>query len=161
MQIIGYPNYSITKDGRIWTRRGKGRWLKPRVHSGGYLYVQLSHNGKAIDFFVHRLVLETFVGPCPNGMECRHLNRNRTDNKLGNLKWGTRSDNMLDAVKHGTHPGFQNAKLNRGQVKTILGLYNAGTRSQRELAKTYRVVQQTISDIICKRTWKTIGGSDV
>jgi len=42
-----------------------------------------------------------FVGPCPEGMECRHLDGNPGNNNLENLAWGTREENMKDRVDHG------------------------------------------------------------
>ena len=42
---------------------------------------------------IHRLVLEAFVGPCPEGKECNHKNHERDDNELTNLEWVTRSEN--------------------------------------------------------------------
>ena len=52
---------------------------------------------------VHRLVLEAFVGPRPEGMVARHLNGDPGDNRLENLAWGTQSENNYDKVRHGTH----------------------------------------------------------
>ena len=53
--------------------------------------------------YIHRLVLEAFVGPCPEGMETCHNNGVRTDNRLENLRWDTSSANNDDIVKHGRH----------------------------------------------------------
>lgn len=52
---------------------------------------------------VHRLVLEAFVGPCPEGMEGCHGDGDPTNNSLGNLRWDTATSNQLDKVRHGTH----------------------------------------------------------
>jgi hypothetical protein len=52
---------------------------------------------------VHTLVMAAFVGPPPKGMEVRHLNGDRSDSRLSNLAYGTRSENIYDLVKHGTH----------------------------------------------------------
>ncbi len=52
--------------------------------------------------YVHQLVLEAFVGPCPSGLECRHLDGNPDNNQLENLRWGTRLENMADKKLHGT-----------------------------------------------------------
>jgi hypothetical protein len=57
--------------------------------------------GRKVHAYVHILVLEAFVGPCPAGMECRHLNGKGDDNQLSNLKWDTHSVNMLDKKPHG------------------------------------------------------------
>ena len=52
---------------------------------------------------VHHLVLLAFVGPRPVGLEIRHLNGNRADSRLANLAYGTRSENQMDSIRHGTH----------------------------------------------------------
>jgi hypothetical protein len=51
--------------------------------------------------FVHVLIMETFIGPCPEGQEVRHLNDVKNDNRLENLAYGTRSQNMLDLTANG------------------------------------------------------------
>ncbi len=108
-QIPNYPNYSVDKDGRVWTHKFK-RWLHPYPGGMGRLRVSLFINDVPKNQYVHRLVLETYVGPCPAGMQCRHLNGDHQDNRLVNLKWGTRSENMQDAVRHGTHAGLRQGK---------------------------------------------------
>jgi hypothetical protein len=53
---------------------------------------------------VHRLVCETFHGPRPlSTSQVRHLDGNPANNREGNLKWGSLSENTLDSVAHGTH----------------------------------------------------------
>jgi hypothetical protein len=49
---------------------------------------------------VHRLILETFVGPRPPGKQCRHLNGDSLDNRLENLAWGTFHENFADRLAH-------------------------------------------------------------
>jgi hypothetical protein len=55
-----------------------------------------------------------FVGPCPAGLEIRHLNGNATDNHLSNLTYGTKSENELDRVRHGTHHNARKTHCLRG-----------------------------------------------
>ncbi|MDE2095631.1 MAG: HNH endonuclease [Patescibacteria group bacterium] len=87
-------------DGRNYRYRGKILVDRP---SGKYRQVCLvDGSGNKKYSLVHRLVLEAFIGPCPPGMECRHLNGNRSDNRLENLCWGTRIENVEDKRKHGT-----------------------------------------------------------
>lgn len=101
----GYEElYEVSDLGRVKSLR-LGKLMKPHEvnYRIGYLQVGFSLAGRMKNFYVHRLVLEAFVGPCPDGMECRHLNGNARDNRLLNLAWGTRSENNFDRVKHGTH----------------------------------------------------------
>jgi transcriptional regulator with XRE-family HTH domain len=137
-----------------------GKILKATLGSHGYLYVTLRSNKK---YLVHRLVLETFVGPCPAEMECRHLNGIKTDNRLDNLCWGTRSENMQDKNRHGTnisgdHKGIKNgmSKLNEEKVKKIKKLLKEDKLTQKEIAKLFNVSACTISAIKNGRVWKYV-----
>jgi hypothetical protein len=81
--------------------------------------------------YVHRLVLEAFVGPCPPGMETRHLNGDPSDNRLVNLAWGTPSENNLDRVKHGTHQHTKRTHCPKGHPLDGVRYNKDGTVKQR------------------------------
>ncbi len=168
--IPNFPGYEITCDGRIWSTprkntrgsRREGRWLKP-CKTQGYLCVNLSRGGKANLSLVHRLVLEAFVGPCPAGMECRHLDGNKTHNHQDNLKWGTHQENIQDAIQHKTHRnlhqlGEENPRaiLTKTMVRKIRELYSSGKFFQRELAKKFGITQVNVSRIVLRKNWKHI-----
>lgn len=130
--------------------------------NNGYLVVVLSKNGIKKMYRVHRLILETFIGPCPKGMECRHLNGIRTDNRLCNLRWGTRSENSQDTIKHGNHYqpnnyGKQNCicKLNKKDIPNIREMIKNGYTCE-SIGKIYGVHRRTIQDIKLNKTWKHI-----
>ena len=93
-QIKGYPGYWIHKDGWVYSEH-KGGFISQRWVSG-YLAVTLWRKGQQNTKYVHRLVLEAFVGPCPPGMEACHNNSNPADNRLSNLRWDTRQANHKD-----------------------------------------------------------------
>lgn len=160
--IPGFSAYCATKDGKIWSRKTK-RFLRPSL-SVGYSCVNLYKNSKAHRRQIHRLVLETFVGPCPKGMECCHKNGIRIDNRLKNLRWDTRSNNAKDAVEHGTSPGLRQyngetnpaAKLKEVDVRMIIYMFRTGLFLQKEIAKIYNVWPTIISKIITKKNWKHI-----
>ena len=104
--VLGYENlYQVSDDGRINTRDRRGEWVPKALNTdrGGYRRVTLSKGGKKRSRLVHHLVLEAFVGPRPEGYECRHLNGDPTDNRPKNLIWGTSSENKRDIVQHGHH----------------------------------------------------------
>lgn len=145
------------KGGRGCIRQVKGKTLKPwKLKKTGYLQVDL---GKGCRKLVHRLVLEAFVGPCPEGMECCHNDGDRTNNKLTNLRWDTPRNNQLDRKHQGTWiegERHHNAKLTEEQVKEIRKLYNAGKHTQMKLASMFSIHQTVISDVVNYVYWKHI-----
>jgi len=85
-------------------RRGTaGGRLSPQAHGVGHLWVQLWRGNRRCARSIHTLLLEAFIGPRPLGHESRHLDGDPTNNHISNLLWGSRSENVLDRVEHGTH----------------------------------------------------------
>lgn len=104
--IPGLQNYDASDDGQVrsWCpyRGLPVPHALTQTLSRGYLLVRV---GRAINPQpVHRLVMLAFVGPRPEGQEVRHLDGDPTNNRLGNLAYGTPSENSYDAIRHGTHP---------------------------------------------------------
>jgi hypothetical protein len=166
-KILNYDGYEVSNYGRVRSfkiRGGQGRLTnKPTIKkqtiigNSGYLGVSLSHKGKEKTILVHRIVLETFVSLCPLGMEARHLDGNKLNNLLLNLKWGTPKENGEDKLKHGTtskNNKFR-AKLNKKQVKYIKRKLNEGY-SCTFLANKFNVKQPTISNIKNGKSWTDI-----
>lgn len=110
--IPGAEGYRVGDDGSVWSRWIPRRrklgdvWnrLKPYKESCGYLQVDIRRDGIGKPFLVHRLVLESFTGPCPDGMECLHADDDKENCRLDNVSWGTRKKNMEDASKRGRLP---------------------------------------------------------
>lgn len=91
-QIVGFEKwYSVTEDGRIFSHH-RDAWLTPFKVGAGYHRVSLFYHGKSHNKYVHRIVAETFLGPA-NGKEINHKNGDKTDNRVSNLEWVTRSQN--------------------------------------------------------------------
>lgn len=104
LPIPDLPGYEVSDHGRA---RGPSGELNQRLYEtrrGGPKYFQV-YLPKPIgrNYYVHRLVLEAFVGKAPKGQQCRHLNGTSTDNRLENLQWGTPSEDNYDRIRHGTH----------------------------------------------------------
>lgn len=92
----------INIDGVVQTFHGK--MLKPwSAKCGGYRTVSMRRDRRTYRALVNNLVLEAFDTARPNGTVCRHLDGNPQNNRLDNLAWGTQSENLHDAVRHGTH----------------------------------------------------------
>lgn len=105
LPVLGYEErYLVSNLGRVHSRQ---KILTPIRQHRGHLMVNLynpqrRHLRKKFDgVFIHRLVLEAFVCPRPEGLVCRHLDGDPTNNHVENLQWGTMSENGHDMVKHG------------------------------------------------------------
>lgn len=133
-----------------------GRIVAQKIDSRGYLALCLWKNGKPHHRSIHRLLLEAFVGLCPKSKHgCRHLDGNKLNNSLINLKWGTRQENIDDSIKHGTWTHGEksgNAKLTDRLVKQI----KRSSGTQREIAKRFNVSQGTIWQITHGNSWKHV-----
>ena len=102
---------TISRNGIRGWRIFPGRILKLMVYHFGHLYVELSKEGKIARYSAHVLVLTTFVGPCPEGMVCRHFpDKDPANNRLDNIKWGTREENEADKLFHGTDNRAENIR---------------------------------------------------
>lgn len=91
--------YIVNEDGEI-ANKNTGYLLKGSPRNG-YLRVQL--NDKKM-YSIHRLIYETFVGPIPDDMYIDHIDGNRANNSLDNLRLVNQSENMIGAMKNG-HSG--------------------------------------------------------
>jgi len=114
--IHGYENYHVSNAGNV-VNAATGRVLKGGANKDGYLRVGLYKDGTEKKFLVHRLVLEYFYGPCPEGpFEADHIDRNCTNNAIANLRWVTKAMNkrnqrlqcnntsgLRDVSKRGNH----------------------------------------------------------
>lgn len=177
--VPGFPGYMVGDDGSIWsawqkTALGYGggtfstigpdyRKLFCTVSRYGYRTVGLRRNHKTHRRFVHALVLEAFVGPRPLGLQCRHLDGNRTNNRIENLCWGTAQENQDDINRHGTRwvpvgEDSPNSKLSNRQAIAIKRLLLIGVRGS-ELAAIFGVTKSTITDLKKGRTWRHIDGT--
>lgn len=97
------PDYLVSCSGRVRSchqRRGRPNEvyhsIAQRTTPNGYRSVTLSFAGSDIRYkrYVHRLVLRAFVGePVYPSIYAAHLNDQRDDNRLLNLKWSTQREN--------------------------------------------------------------------
>lgn len=145
--VGGYAGlYEVSSLGRVRStaRQGsKGGLLSTRVEDNGYVKVSLYNKGRK-SFWVHRLVLEAFEGPCPLGMEGCHGDGVGSNNNLGNLRWDTKPANYQDAVRHGTAAiGVRNGqiKLRPDDLRKIIEMRRSGAL-QREIASSFSLSQQ-------------------
>lgn len=115
--------------------------LSAVMGSRGYPVVNLTRPGTRRQMFLHKVILEAFIGKRPEGMESCHNNGDRLDARLENLRWDTRSGNHKDKRKHGTWQVGEkanNAKLTEAIVLEIRKRGLSAAQAQREygLSKT-------------------------
>lgn len=127
----------------------KERFLKLSLNKG-YYFVRLSKNSKTKLFPVHQLVMLAFIGEKPfEKAEIRHLDSNPLNNNLNNLKYGSKAENMQDAVKVGTLV-FSRSKLSPQYIQEIA----ESKLTIGELAKKYKTNSTTIINIKSKKSFK-------
>lgn len=139
-RVKGLPRVTTFSDGRV--RRYPERIMKLYIHDrDGYLGVKLVSGNRNESWLVHRLIMATFVGPCPPGMEVRHLNGVPSDNALFNLRYGTHSENVGDQKRHGTLScgGARKFRCKRGHLLESPNLREIRLRDKvRECESCYR-----------------------
>ncbi len=94
--------YEVSNIGEARSKRS-GRLLSQSEAPGGYKQIKGSVNGVPFTRRTNRMVALAFIGP-PTGEVVRHLDGNPRNNNVENLAYGTQSENIFDAVRHGTHP---------------------------------------------------------
>lgn len=113
-----HDRYQISDRGGVWSET-KNRPMTPYRHAVGYLAVGLWDGDHATTRYVHDLVAQAFLGDRPSpGHEVRHLDGDPLNNSVDNLAWGTRAENMRDAVRHGTHHQSSKTCCKRGHEFT-------------------------------------------
>lgn len=167
--IEDFPGYRIDTEGNVfscWTVAGRyskcsNVWKKLIPNSNKkYLQIKLCNSTGKFQKYIHRLVLETFVGKVPAGMEGCHNDGDSRNNCLKNLRWDTSKNNQADRINHGTVCCGEKQgghKLNRFQVQRIRLMREISPRlSQAKIGKIFHVAQGTIKDILSRKTWKHI-----
>lgn len=169
--IPGYEGlYEVSDQGRVKrlaNTRGKSleRIRKLTVNRFGYRCVGLTINGRQRIYFVHKLVMQAFVGPCPRGKNINHKNGIKSNNYLSNLEYVTQSENMKHAFalelkqppSNSVHPGSSNgrAKLTNDDVRMIRKLVESGM-TKKAVGERFNVAGPTIGKIIRGVSWKYI-----
>lgn len=151
--ISGFPNYEVSNTGLVRNAKTKrvlvpAKWGRDKKE----LTVQL---GRGNSRKVAHLVLETFIGPRPEGMIALHGPMGRDVNSSDNLSWGTIcQNNNEDRIRDGTAflgEKSPSAKLNSQQV---LEIRSRTDKTKVDLAAEYNVCVRTIYNIKSRTLWR-------
>lgn len=161
LPVPNHDGYEVSSFGRVRSylisnssrRRAVPKILKASL-THGYPCVQLK--GSLVRRQVHLYVLEAFVGSKPAWADsARHLDGNRTNNRVENLAWGTHEEQWRDKDRHGTllkGEECASAKLSDEDVHKIREELASG-HPIKEVCVRYAVSYGTILDIVHLRTW--------
>jgi hypothetical protein len=97
-KIIPNTNYSIYVDGTLINNK-TGKVVKFSRDTDGYMRVKIYTNGKIKSVSQHRILAEAFIPNTMGKKEVNHKNGNKQDNRLENLEWSTRSENMIHCYR--------------------------------------------------------------
>lgn len=136
MEIQDFPDYLIYEDGRVFSKMSR-KYLKPQDNGNGYMFVGLSNQGKRKFMRIHRLVALHYIDNPHNYPEVDHIDRDKSNNDISNLRWADRSINC------------QNTGM---QCDNKLGIKNI-SYCNREKKYVYR---KTIRGKLTQKYFKTI-----
>ena len=122
--VVGYEGlYQVSNLGRVYSVRS-GKVLKFNKKPCGYNYVQLSVHDKRVGYRVHRLVAQAFIPNTENKPEVNHINGIKTDNRVENLEWCTRSENEQHKFKTLEYKGSFYGKHHSEKTRKKLSDFN-------------------------------------
>jgi len=136
--IEGYDNYIIFEDGMV-INMDRGNILKASI-SNDYKRIELRKDGKAKKYFLHRLLAQTFIDN-PEDKPCvDHINRNRSDNRLYNLRWVTNLEN-----DHNKSLSKRNTTGHQAIWFSKSNTYRASINiNKKEIRKTFKTLEEAI-----------------
>ena len=149
--IIYEGRYLVFPDGNIFNLDGVK--MSPSIDRCGYLHGLI--NGRNHSY--HRIIAECFIPNPYNKPDVNHINGIKTDNRVENLEWCTRSENVIHAYKTGLEQTVvgvnnHNSKLDDESVRYV----RQSDKSSYKLAKELGVDPSTIRDVRKMKTWRHV-----
>lgn len=160
---IRFPGYLIGMHGEVISLIKRTPKILSPIKMGEYDGYQLKGcSGETVKVYRHRLIAETFIGPCPRGHQCRHKDGNKENADISNLEWGTAKENSADKERHGTKvhgERHRSAKLSILKVREMRKLRTEG-KLFHEIADKFGVSTMTAYRAIIGSSWRSANGED-
>lgn len=158
--VYGFEGkYEVSNHGRLKNvQEGAGhvtgRILKVGLSLAGYAQYTLGKYGGR--HTAHLLVMQAFVGPRPDGLEINHKNGIKTDNRLENLEYVSKSENCLHLTRvlgerRGESHG--NAKITEDDVREIRRLAVETTLTHAEIGARFDITNKNVGYIVRRQAW--------
>lgn len=142
-----FPYYKIYENGEVWRMAHRStcginlKTMKLRAYKtkNNYLMVSLhDREGKRKRFYLHRLVYMAFFGEIPKGMECDHINNDRANCSVSNLRLASHLNNCKNPnsiAKYKAANALEKGKYNRERL-----IAARGEKREAELRELFKVM---------------------
>jgi hypothetical protein len=162
-KISEKEHFKISNYGRILNCKGDKEFEMKKSYINGYqtLRVNLRQKGRSTSRYVHKLVAQQFLEQ-NDGIYVIHLNYDKTDNRVDNLKWATKEEKENHQF---SNPEYKNkprkrtySKLTETQVKRIKRKINDPNRRTRMkiIAKQFGVSEMQLYRIKSGENWASV-----
>ena len=145
MEITGFSNYMIFRNGAVLSKGtifNKPGFKQPTINSVGYKTVQLYIDGKQHNRKIHRLIAEHFIPKIEGKNYVDHINRNRLDNRICNLRWVTQSENMCNqTIRQTNKSGHQYISFDKSRKKWCF----QRTVNKKKTMKRFKTLEEAIA----------------
>jgi hypothetical protein len=137
--ITTHPNYEVSDAGEV-RNIVTGKVLKPGLTADGYHRVTLYIDGAESKWLVHRLVALHFIENPENKPDVDHIDRDKTNNHVSNLRWATCSENMQNR-------GYYVKKTDGTQhiTPTISQTFRVKIRGRTAVSKNFDTLEEAVA----------------
>ncbi len=142
--------YLIYDDGKIWSNQSN-RFIKPFIMNKGYQMIRLYDNKVLKRYTIHRLVAQHYL-PNPNNFpQVDHIDRNKTNNNVNNLRWVDNSENQVNKPNYGKIPYRHIYLFNNKSWKIQIRRYRKSL-----FTKCYNIKKYSLEEVVRFRNEKYI-----
>ena len=154
-KIDDYSNYRIYPDGRVYSEI-RNRFMKPG-NGRGYLHCGFTNdtNKKRKTMKIHRLVARLYIPNLNNHTEVDHIDQDKRNNNVANLRWVSRSVNCINRSVYGTIP-YRHISYHKTHNRFTIHI----TRNKKSIfTKTMSISKYTLEDVVKARNeqYKILG----